>query len=209
MRNKNTLILFTKTPIICRVKTRMWPNLSHRECLYLHRKLIKTILDQFKSRHDLKLVIYTTYNFSAYSNFPCNIKVKKQIGYDLGDRMYYAIQNELKHAQRVVLIGTDCLDLTTSYIYNAFERLKSQRDIVIGPADDGGYTLIGVKKNKPSLFRNIIWGSPTVLNATINIANKHGYQCSLLNQVFDIDRYSDLKRLHDKRALPTWAECLL
>ena len=157
MRADNTLILFAKTPQICRVKTRMHPALSHRECLYLHKKLTMHAISQLQSYENFELIMYTTHTDKARHLFPRGINVKQQSGLGLGTKMHHAIKQEIKNSQRVVLIGSDFLTLDISYIYSAFRKLSKINDIVLGPTIDGGYGLIGMQKDNDHLFKSIPW----------------------------------------------------
>ena len=87
--------------------------------------------------------------------------------------MNKALQTELETYTKVCLIGSDCLALTDTHITNAFKQLDAA-DVVIGPAIDGGYYLIGMKKPQPQLFSKISWGSSTVLENTLQICGGSG-----------------------------------
>ena len=197
MYRKNTLILFAKAAQICNVKTRMYPALTHRECLYLHKQSIDHFIKQFKDKFNL--VFYTTHT-GQYS-----IPVKEQCGIDLGVRMLNAMKEELKDSERVVLIGSDCLQLDIEYVNKAFSSLQSVRDIVLGPANDGGYFLIGANRVSPSLFHNVSWGTSGVLTKTLmNIADL-GWNAKILDALIDVDTFEDLLALQKLNALPNWA----
>lgn len=203
MRAKNTLILFTKSPQICRVKTRMWPQLSHRECLHLHKAAVKSSLRAFSSSLNFNLIVYSTDGVFQ------NIKTKKQTGTDLGIRMYNAMYGELKCSERVVLIGSDCLQLNVGYINRAFSLLKANKDTVLGPANDGGYVLIGARTITSKVFDDVSWGTNRVMEATIRNLSKHNFNVNLLEPLIDVDTYDDLRELYKKKALPHWALGLL
>ncbi|MFK7793756.1 MAG: TIGR04282 family arsenosugar biosynthesis glycosyltransferase [Gammaproteobacteria bacterium] len=208
MRADNTLILFTKAPQICRVKTRMNAVLSHRECLYLHRKLTENAINQFQSNNKFKLVIYTTSIDKVRYSYPRGITVKKQIGKHLGAKMDNAINQETKNGQRTVLIGSDCLMLDINYIFKAFDNLSKSNNIVIGPTIDGGYVLIGMKKQNTFLFNNLPWGASTVLDKTLVTAHKRGRKINTLEKISDLDTVEDLHQLKKLNILPEWASIL-
>ena len=137
MRNRDAVIVFAKAAQICRVKTRLWPALSHRQCLYLHKRATRNVIEKLSGQKNFQLILYTTNKRPAFA-LAENTSVKLQSGIDLGQRMQHAIAQELKDFNRVVLVGSDCLDLSLNYINDAFKKLNSQRDIVLGPATDGG-----------------------------------------------------------------------
>ena len=183
MRAVNTLILFTKTPQICRVKTRMWPELTHRECLYLHKRLNENAINQFKSNNKIRLVIYATHIDSARHYYPKGIGIKQQSGLDLGSRMCNAINQELKNTRRVVLIGSDCLELDFDYTYKAFTQLTTMNDVVLGPTVDGGYALIGMQRKNTFMFDNIPWGTSEVFEKTLASGYRHGCKIKILENI--------------------------
>lgn len=208
MRCRNTLILFAKAPRICRVKTRLWPRLSHRQCLYLHKQATQHLITSLSGSKKYKLVLYTT-NFSSKFSIGKNITVRLQSGFNLGSRMHHAITAELKTSDRVVLIGSDCLEINAKYIDTAFTKLTSNRDIVLGPANDGGYGLVGMVKPNQALFKNIAWGSASVLASTLEKSKSLGLRAHLLDSLVDVDYQQDLEILHSKDRLPAWALSLL
>ena len=208
MRADNTLILFTKAPQICRVKTRMQPALTHRECLYLHKKLTEHAISRFKSNNKFKLIIYTTRIDKVRHLYPRGIRLKKQTGLSLGSRMGNAIKHEMKNTQRIVLIGSDCLTLNVNYVYRAFEHLSKPTDVVLGPTVDGGYVLIGMKKQNAFLFNRIPWGTSDVFDKTLTSAHKYGRIINSLEKNSDLDTIEDLRQLKKQNALPAWANSL-
>lgn len=208
MRCRNTLILFAKAPRICRVKTRLWPRLSHRQCLYLHKQATQHLIASLSGNNNFKLVLYTT-NFGSEFSVVKNITVKLQSGFNLGSRMHHAIATELKSSDRVVLIGSDCLEIDSDYIDTALSKLTSNRDIVLGPANDGGYGLVGMVKPNQALFKNIAWGSADVLAATLGNSKSLGLRANLLDSLVDVDYQQDLEILRSRDRLPAWALSLL
>lgn len=209
MRTKKTLILFTKAAQICRVKTRMWPNLSHRESLYLHKALTANAINKFNLNPHFKLIVYTTQTETNQYYHSRKLIIKKQHGLDLGARMHHAISQELINSQSIVLIGSDCLELDVSYINNAFMQLSTVNDVVFGPTKDGGYALIGMKKNNQYLFDNISWGTSSVFTQSLEAANNYRCNVKSLNEISDIDTIDDLYQLKNQKTLPKWANCLI
>ena len=99
--------------------------------------------------------------------------------------------------------------MTDNYIKHAFTNLHSNRDIVIGPANDGGYVLIGACKPYRDLFKKITWGIDTVLADTMQRAKSLGLNVNLLSEMIDIDEQVDLQLLASKNMLPGWASSLM
>ena len=118
-----------------------------------------------------------------------------QGGGDLGAKMAAAFQNVFQAgSQKAVMIGTDCPELTAAILTQAFEELN-QGELVLGPAADGGYYLIGLRQFVPELFRGIHWGTASVLTETQAIAQTLNLATTYLPLLADIDRPEDLSRL--------------
>jgi rSAM/selenodomain-associated transferase 1 len=115
-----------------------------------------------------------------------------QQGEGLGQRMSTAFEKLFQNHQSVVLIGCDLPDLTSALISNAFDALQSN-DVVIGPSCDGGYYLIGLKKETPDLFKEISWSTEKVLKQTLEKAKKLSLKVQLLDRLRDIDTLDDLQ----------------
>ncbi len=117
-----------------------------------------------------------------------------QKGNNLGERMYNAVQWLFDNGyQKVSLIGTDSPDLPLAFIKDAFQKLDSYK-LVIGPSEDGGYYLIGMKNPFDMLFKNIEWGSDKVLKDTVSKAHSAGISYFLLPEWYDIDDLRSLSR---------------
>ncbi|OLN33198.1 Glycosyltransferase [Desulfosporosinus metallidurans] len=132
----------------------------------------------------------------------------RQHGGDLGERMLCAVQESLTEFQQVILIGSDIPGIDRNLLEQACAELR-QHDLVLGPALDGGYYLIGLKSVNPLLFRDIDWGSGQVLEQTLQAARRLRLQTALLSKMQDIDRWQDLKawagRTGDSRGKSTLA----
>lgn len=109
-----------------------------------------------------------------------------QEGFDLGERMYNALKAVLKHYSNAIIIGTDIPDLSKKIIDNAILLLK-KNDIVIGPSKDGGYYLLGVKKNYKELFEDIKWSSESIFQSTIKKAEILRLKVAILQHLHDVD----------------------
>lgn len=112
-----------------------------------------------------------------------------QLGNDLGERMYNACL--LTYPGQMVLIGGDCPEITTEIILQAFQALKTC-DIVIGPATDGGYYLIGLSRPRAELFQGINWGTEKVFHQTLQKVQALQLSCQILPTLRDVDAPEDL-----------------
>ena len=192
------LILFTRYPEPGRTKTRLIPALGAQGAAALQRRMseaIVTCMVRFAAQYPVSLEIrYADGNQQGMeawlsSDIPC----LDQGEGDLGDRLRLAFAQAFAQGSRqVVVIGADCPDLTPALLAQAFGALES-RDLVLGPAMDGGYYLIGLNRPAPALFAEIPWGSGEVLTATLNQAQDLNLSTHLLEPLADVDRPEDLR----------------
>lgn len=132
--------------------------------------------------------------FSAELSKDFGVQYYSQVGDDLGQRMNFAVQEALRSHVAVLLIGSDCPFLDPAYLNRAAACL-SKRDAVIGPATDGGYVLLGLRKLSLALFENVPWGSDRVCAVTEQRLKSLGWSYSVLEALADIDRPEDLSLL--------------
>lgn len=112
---------------------------------------------------------------------------------DLGQRMMHALEDGLKRAPGVVLVGSDCPVLSTEYLAAAFEAL-CDADAVLGPSDDGGFVLVGCRRPVGDAFEGVSWGVSTALEATLDGLMRAGLSTALLPTLYDVDTPEDLAR---------------
>jgi len=193
-KNKQQLIIFIKAPEPGFCKTRLIPFLSAEAASEFYKTLVETCFNNIQSVNDTDISIYTypdiTHPFIKQLSQQHSTTCHLQSGETLGDRMFNALDTSLQTYERSVLIGTDCPVLDKSYLDQAFKALD-QHDMVLGPADDGGYVLIGATKIDCHLFNNINWGTETVLQQSLNNANKTKYKTHLLATLWDVDTPDD------------------
>lgn len=122
------------------------------------------------------------------------VAVRAQQGADLGQRLAAVFASSLADADFCVVIGSDCPPLDTGYLEQACAALGAGRDLVLGPAEDGGYVLIGLRSPRPSLFEEMPWGGDDVARRTLNAATELGLDGLTLPMLWDVDRVEDLRR---------------
>lgn len=187
---KEALIIFVRNPVLGKVKSRLASTIGGEKALQVYKHLLnhtKSITEK------LPLAKFVYYADAVTENDIWNGYEKKlQCGNTLGERMQMAF-SELFSAgySGICIIGSDCHAISSADIESAFEKLN-QHDLVIGPAADGGYYLLGCKKNIPELFINKKWGSPAVLEATLADAVKLKLSVYKLQMLNDIDEEKDL-----------------
>jgi len=202
LTSKERLIIFTRYPETGITKTRLIPLLGAKGASNLQRKMTEHILSRMMeliASNDLTIEIrYDGGNEQLMRRWlGAKLEYASQGDGDLGKRMQCAFEDVFESgAASAVIIGTDIPDLTVKILKKAFSALK-QKEMVLGPAKDGGYYLIGFKKTAFSraigdLFSGITWGEHDVLQKTINIATGLGLNHSMLDELNDVDRPEDL-----------------
>jgi hypothetical protein len=127
--------------------------------------------------------------------FPSVTEPRVQQGADLGQRISHAIEQALQQYEMVIVVGSDCPLLDVDYLNEAFESLQQGNEVVLGPASDGGYVLIGMRSHYPQLFEKVSWGTGQVLIQTRETLR--GIECLWheLPKRWDVDRPEDLEKL--------------
>lgn len=191
MDSKNLLLIFTRNPELGKVKTRLAKDVGDQTALDIY----KFLLDHTVSiTEDLPITKEVYYSEKIHENDIWDSTIyqkKQQLGEDLGDRMQHAFATGFKNGySNIIIIGSDMYDITSEELMGAFKKLDTN-DFVIGPAEDGGYYLLGMRKLEPSIFSNKVWGTNTVLRETLQDLNESNKV--LLEVKNDVDYYSDIK----------------
>ena len=191
MKNKAALIIFTKNPVLGNVKTRLAKSVGDEKALEIYNFLLQKTINVTAKLDAQKTVYYGDY-LNEDDGWDVKIYSKKiQQGTDLGERMHHAFEQTLKNSEKAVIIGCDCFELTEEIIHEAFLNLEFH-DAVIGPANDGGYYLLGLKVPMPGLFSNKNWGTNTVLKETLH--NLKNQKVHLLEPLNDVDTLEDIQQ---------------
>lgn len=191
--NKNLILIFTRNPELGKVKTRLASTIGNKNALEIYELLLNHTNKIVKQIDVSKRVLYSEdinrndiWDNSLYQK-------QEQFGQDLGARMKNAFANAFDDGyEKVVIIGTDLYDLETSDIKTAFNKLDNY-DAVIGPADDGGYYLLGLKFIPDGIFINKKWGTGSVLSDTLN--DIEHLNLWILKSKNDIDTFNDIKKI--------------
>lgn len=185
------LIIFAKNPVRGKVKTRLAATVGEKNALRVYRELLEHTA-KITAALNLPKVLYYSHALERQDVFLAAAFAKKvQRGDDLGERMLNAFSAELAVADEVIIMGCDCYELQTHHLERAFNEL-AQHDVVIGPAKDGGYYLLGMKKRQANLFANKQWGSSSVLADTLKDIKDAGLSLYFLPRLSDVDREEDL-----------------
>ena len=198
---KPRILIFCKAPIAGEVKTRLIPSMGVDAATELHQQLATRIIleclnPDVSAVADIELWCSPTTDHEFYRQF--EVQKCQQQGEDLGQRMANAFEATGVPA---LLIGTDCVNLDGNYLRLAVDKLTTH-DAVIGPAEDGGYGLIGLHEGNRDLFEGINWGSETVCSETCRKMNTQQLNFALLPLLWDVDRPDDVERLNRLKQHP-------
>jgi len=190
--SKKALIIFTKNPKLGKCKTRLAKTIGNKAALEIYKHLLQhtsTVTEHIQAD---KFVFYSE---SIHKNDIWNdtiFRKKIQQGNDLGDKMKQAF-NELFQSgyEKVVIIGSDLFDLEVVLINNAFDALNTTQ-CVLGPAQDGGYYLLGLTKMLPFIFENKSWSTPRLWAETLSDLKENSVAFTTLETLNDIDTFDDL-----------------
>lgn len=196
-----SLVIFSRFPRLGRVKTRLERVLGARGCLELHRAMLLDTVERTRflcRRHYLYLSDSTARERSRFAETHrlfADMIIRGQTGADLGERLWEACRRVAAESkgQPVVFLGADSPTVPREFIRQGLARL-ARRPVVLGPAEDGGYYLIGLAQPRPELFSKLDWGTGKVLEQTLQRLRPEQY--SLLPTWFDVDDADDLARLH-------------
>lgn len=189
---QNKLIIFVKNEEAGKVKTRLAKTVGDKKALDIYRKLLGYTFDQVKPLKVTKEVCYSRFIEENDLWSREGLRKKLQKGDGLGERMSEAFRRSFEEEEmgKVLIIGSDCAELTTDILQEAFSRLEDH-DVVIGPADDGGYYLLGMCKFIPELFTDISWSTGAVLKQTLNKADEEKATYYKLQELHDVDIEAD------------------
>jgi len=189
--SKKALIIFIRNPELGQCKTRLAKTIGDEAALNIYSYLLQHTAQVSEAVKADKYVFYSeTINKNDLWNTDV-FRKKIQNGTDLGSRMENAFSKLFGLGyEKVMIIGSDLLDLNQQHIEIAFEAFN-HHDVVIGPSKDGGYYLLGMKKIHENIFKNKTWGTETVLKETLN--DLQNIKVELLEELNDIDTFEDMK----------------
>jgi rSAM/selenodomain-associated transferase 1 len=192
-------MVFARAPTPGEAKTRLIPALGEAGAAALHRRLVMHCLlaarDSRLGPVELWCAPDADDPFFRDCERHCGVSLHPQGEGDLGARMQRAFESALALSRRAILVGSDIPALSPRYLRDADQALGRGDDVAIGPAEDGGYALIGLSRCDPELFRDIPWGGPEVLAETRRRLATLSWRSSELPVLWDVDRPEDLERL--------------
>ncbi|MFI0430390.1 TIGR04282 family arsenosugar biosynthesis glycosyltransferase [Mariniflexile sp. HMF6888] len=193
--SKKAIIIFTRNPELGQCKTRLAKTIGDTSALEVYKHLLKHTANIVKITNADKYVFYSE-TIQKNDFWDATIFRKKlQEGFDLGAKMQNAFKDIFSLGyQKVIIIGSDLLDLKPTHINLAFDALN-ENEFVIGPAKDGGYYLLGMHAMQDTIFKDKAWGTPSVLKETLKNLKDSSYH--LLEELNDIDTFEDMKHYQE------------
>lgn len=196
---KQALIIFARNPVRGKVKTRLAATMGDDKALSIYQSLLEHTV-QITQQLPCDPYVFYADSISLNDIWSDDRYLKKnQEGKDLGQRMLHAFDTLFQQGyQKIIIIGTDCFELSSSILLDAFTALD-EKEVVIGPSEDGGYYLLGMRQFFPFLFEEKAWSTNTVYSSTVQQLAIQNIRYDTLPILNDIDTEDDLKQyLHQQ-----------
>jgi uncharacterized protein len=198
MNNKH-LIIFVKNKIAGKVKTRLAAGIGPEKAMEVYEQLLDHTHKTTRCLAFDKIVYFSDEAEQDSLWADGNFQLKQQTGRELGERMSNAFNAQFAQgAEKVCIIGSDTFEISPAIIKEAFQALE-KNDVVIGPANDGGYYLLGMQELQPELFHNKPWSTESVLAQTLEDIERLKLSYYLLPVLSDIDHKEDWLAYQHKR----------
>ena len=199
-----TVLLFLKAPLAGEVKTRLAATIGSQDALKIYRTLAEGQMERLPAGWDVEI------HFTPSTALPemqewlgADHSYRPQVNGDLGERLSVAVEQAFAAgAISVVCIGADCPALDATHLHQAGQALASGADIIFGPANDGGYYLVGLNLPETAIFKNIPWSAEDTLNVSLQAADRLGLKAQLLEPLHDVDTIEDLRLAVEEGHLP-------
>ncbi|MGE0436787.1 MAG: TIGR04282 family arsenosugar biosynthesis glycosyltransferase [Steroidobacteraceae bacterium] len=195
---KTRIMVFAKAPQAGRAKTRLIPALGPEGAASLAERLLQLTITQTLAAKAGPVELCVTPDPAdpvwRTARLPSGLMLSAQGEGDLGERLTRAARRCIENGETVMLVGTDCPDLTPQRLQAAAMALESH-DVVIHPAADGGYTLLGLRRFHPRIFQDIAWSTDSVAHATLCRCGELGWSVHEADRLHDIDQPEDLVHL--------------
>jgi rSAM/selenodomain-associated transferase 1 len=192
------LLVVAKRPAAGQTKTRLCPPLTGESAAALYACFLRDTLDVTRQVPDVaRGIVYLPEAARDYfSALAPDMQLSLQQGADLGERLDHLLTAALAAGnQQAVVLDSDSPTLPAEYLIQAFAALAGPSDVVLGPCEDGGYYLIGLKRPQPRLLRDVQMSTPYVVRDTLALAKQLGLQVALLPTWYDVDTVAELDRL--------------
>lgn len=191
--SKQALVVFVKNTAPGQVKTRLARAVGDERAVDIYHKLVEHTYNVINEVQSKVIIAFSDYIPDQLPDLSKDISYIVQPQGDLGNRMRETLDHVLASHQYAILIGSDCPQLKKRHIDQAFEALK-KNDAVIGPAEDGGYYLIGFAGVSCDVFSDMLWSTSDVLDQTLARLRSQGFKFELLDELRDVDTIEDWHR---------------
>lgn len=192
---KEALIIFARNPVMGKVKTRLAKGIGDEKAFEVYNKLLRLTYKNTKDLSLKKFIFYT--DLPDKQIFDSSFEIKIQSEGNLGLKMSNAFREVFNSGyEKAVIIGVDCPSLKKKIILQAMELLDNY-EFVFGPANDGGYYLTGMNSLHDFVFKNIKWGTKTVLQDSLAKIRKMNHSYNLLETLTDVDTEIDLLKVRE------------
>ncbi len=203
------IAVFARAPKMGEVKTRLAARVGTEAALRLYLAMLRRVVETVERAALAEFRLWAASD-PGHEEFLalCNVQdIRLQQGGDLGSRMHNAAAAELAEdgVEFVLIVGSDCPALTPDYLERALDALSAGVEVMLGPARDGGYVLIGLRQASRELFSEVNWGGPDVLEQTLESAREAGLSHQLLEPSWDVDDADDLPLLEELRPPLFWS----
>ena len=199
--NRAILCIFAKPPVPGNVKTRLIPACNPQQAADLAAAFLEDVLETCHKISGTKTIIATDGPWPPHLQAPPDIEYWQQGGGDLGQRMETIIEKALQEAPAALAIGADVPVITKDIVEDALQKIE-QSQAVIGPSEDGGYYLLGLRHFQPGMLRDLPWSKPITRQATEERLQNLGFHVEKTKTLFDIDTPQDLDRLEKTHNCP-------
>lgn len=193
---RQTVIVFAKAPRRGYVKTRLAAEVGGEDAVRIYRAIGRSTVDDLRRRAARIVVYHDPPDRDALAEVrrwlgTDGVKYRPQRGRDLGERMAHALEESLSVGHPACIVGTDIPGIGHEIVTDAFAALVDA-DVVVGPATDGGYYLVALRRPLPELFNDVPWSTPDVLRVTLERAARLGARVRLLEPKRDVDTGADV-----------------
>jgi rSAM/selenodomain-associated transferase 1 len=194
---EHAIMVFSKAPVVGEVNTRLVPYITAQQAALLHEELTRDRLQMCTSAGACDVQLWcspdTSHRFFVDCRRRYDVQLKQQYGKDLGERMSNALKAMLGRYNKIVIIGSDAPVLDMNTIDAVFNQLTHSQ-IVLVPAEDGGYVLLGATVQHDDMLRDVPWGTEKVLASTLDNFERLNFDYALVGESWDVDRPEDLER---------------
>ena len=192
------ILVFAKAPIPGQVKTRLIPAIGAEAAAKLYQQMLqqtlKTVVESALCKVRLLCTPDTSHPFLQSLSSHYSVPLDLQEGNNLGERMFNAAFRGLNEFENVILIGSDCPEMSASHLEDVMDILtQSDSDVVIIPAHDGGYVLLGLHRIDPVLFEGVSWGTEVVMSQTRGALEQLQWHWKEMEPLKDLDTFEDIK----------------